>query len=284
MERQWVCCCCNNKTVVDKLKTNTKHIEKIGLFVVLVLFVVGFSFGESYGAAFVKFDGIDGESKDKEHKDWINLLSVTMTQDNSNVIQFTKTLDHSSAAISQSAISGNVHERAMLDVCLDREECQRYDLQNVRFTGYFMKAAGDQRPTEEITLVYAKISKSNSRESAEKTAIEPSPPQRPTGDVPAKEIVQVRVPSWVQTTATFWVDGDVSDKEFTDGIGYLVREMIIEIEPVQDMASGQPAEPEVPSWIKQNTKWWIDGQVPEDQFLDSIKWLIQNNIITGVSN
>ena len=54
--------------------------------------------------AFVKFEGIDGESKDDGHKDWINLLSVTMTQDDSNVIQFTKTLDYSSAAISQSAV------------------------------------------------------------------------------------------------------------------------------------------------------------------------------------
>jgi len=282
MEGQWIYCCCNNKTVVDKLKTYTKHFEKIGIFAVLVLFVAGFSFGESYGAAFVKFDGIDGESKDDGHKDWINLLSVTMNQDDSNVIQFTKTLDYSSAAISQSAISGTVHKRAVLDVCPDRGECQRYDLQNVVFAGYLMKATGDQRPTEEITLVYTKISKSTN-ESTEKTTIEPTTPQRPT-EVPAKEIVQARVPSWVQTTATFWVDGNVSDREFTDGIGYLVREKIIEIEPVVSKTPGEPAEPEVPSWIKQNVDWWIKGQVPEDQFLDSIKWLIQNNIITGVSN
>ena len=266
------------------MKTITKRFEKIGIFAVLVLFVLGFSFGDSYGAGFVKFDGIDGESKDEGHKDWINLLSVTMTQDDSNVIKFTKILDYASPAISQSVMSGKVHERAVLDVCPDRGECQAYDLQNVIITSYSMTAKGDQRPTEEISIVFTKISKvTKEMQPAEKSTIEPTPPQRPT-EVPSKEIVQARVPSWVQTTATFWVDGNVSDREFTDGIGYLVREKIIEIEPVEGKANGQPAEPEVPSWIKQNTRWWIEGQVPEDQFLDSIKWLIQNNIITGVSN
>lgn len=56
---------------------------------------------------------------------------------------------------------------------------------------------------------------------------------------------------------------------------------IIKIEP---LVSKTPGEPEVPSWIKQNVDWWIKSQMPEDQCLESIKRLIQNNIITGVSN
>ena len=31
----------------------------------------------SFGAAYIKFDGVDGESKDKAHKGWIDVLSVS---------------------------------------------------------------------------------------------------------------------------------------------------------------------------------------------------------------
>jgi len=29
------------------------------------------------GAAYIKFDGIDGESQDKDHKEWIDILSFS---------------------------------------------------------------------------------------------------------------------------------------------------------------------------------------------------------------
>lgn len=31
------------------------------------------------GAGYLKYDGVDGESRDKDHKDWINLLSVSQS-------------------------------------------------------------------------------------------------------------------------------------------------------------------------------------------------------------
>ena len=30
------------------------------------------------GAAYIKFDGVDGEATDKDHKKWIDLVSVSM--------------------------------------------------------------------------------------------------------------------------------------------------------------------------------------------------------------
>ena len=264
------------------MKLYTNNFKKFGFVAVLALFAVGFSFGESYGAAYMKIQGIEGEATDSDHKKWALLDSMSSplsAEGDSNVVHLTKKVDISSAAISQSAISGKVHERATFDVCERGQECKRYDSSNLVFTRYFITASGDQRPMEEISFVFEKIIQTKKPEPISAT-------EKPTvRDIPASEIVQARVPSWVQTTASFWVDGDVSDREFTDGIGYLVREKIIDVEkPVVSKSSGEPAEPVVPSWIKQNTKWWIEGQVPEDQFLDSIKWLIQNNIIVGVSN
>ena len=260
--------------------------RKIGFFGVFVLVAIGFSFGESYGAAFMKLEGIDGESKDANHDKWIVIESVSfpLEEDTSKIIHFTKKIDYSSAGISQSTISGKIHENVILEICHERntQDCQRYDLTNVSFTKYFLSGNADERPMEEISFVFEKMTTSSTKE------IEPiresELPTEKTEEIPKAEIVQARVPNWVQTTATFWVNGDVSDREFTDGIGFLVKEKIINLDEKVESSGEEPSEPEVPSWIKDSTKWWIDGQVPEDQFLESIKWLIKNNIIRGVSN
>ena len=93
-----------------------------------------------------------------------------------------------------------------------------------------------------------------------------------------------KVPSWVKTTAQFWVDGNVEDKDFTGGIGYLIQERIINFKenPDDENTSDENpnSEPSVPIWIKETTKWWINDQVPEDQFLEGIKWLVTKKIIS----
>lgn len=106
----------------------------------------------------------------------------------------------------------------------------------------------------------------------------------PSVDTPVSPFLaseKPRVPEWVQTTAKFWVDGKVSDMEFTSGLGYLVKQNIIQVdvepESGEEVLSGE--ESEVPAWIAQTTEWWINGEVPEDQFLEGIKWMIKNKII-----
>ena len=36
----------------------------------------------------------------------------------------------------------------------------------------------------------------------------------------------------------------------------------------------------IPDWIKTNVGWWVDGQLDDDTFLNAIKYLIENGIIT----
>lgn len=93
-----------------------------------------------------------------------------------------------------------------------------------------------------------------------------------------------KVPTWVKTTAQFWVEGNVEDQDFTGGIGFLIKERIIDLKdsPQEESSTDEeiPSEPSVPVWIRETTKWWIDGQVPEDQFLEGIKWLVSKKIIS----
>ena len=35
----------------------------------------------------------------------------------------------------------------------------------------------------------------------------------------------------------------------------------------------------IPEWIKNNTKWWADGLLTEEDFLNGIKYLVEKEII-----
>ena len=35
----------------------------------------------------------------------------------------------------------------------------------------------------------------------------------------------------------------------------------------------------VPSWIKNTASFWIEGKVSDDEYINSIKYLIENNIL-----
>ncbi len=273
-------------------------LNKLVFFSVLSLFVFGFSVGEVYGAAYIKLGDIKGEATDSNHDKWIDVLSIDLHLEDADAkqIDLTKRLDFSSARISEAAITGEVIPKATVHICSETErvKCEEYQLTDVSFLRYFVSANGDDRPTEQVTLVYSEIKES----SAQKPEVTPEPespvdttePEKPV-EIPDETSAEMqdqdtdapRVPTWVETTATFWIDGNVSDREFTDGIGYLVKEGIIELdEKVESTAEDTSTEPEVPDWIKESTRWWVEGLVPEDQFLESIKWLIKNNVIRGV--
>jgi len=119
-------------------------------------------------------------------------------------------------------------------------------------------------------------------ESVSSISIEQIEREDQRNDEPVK--LRPKVPTWVKTTAQFWVDGNVGDKDFTGGIGYLIQERIIDFKdkpPKASVSEGESdSEPSVPTWIRETTKWWIEEKVPEDQFLEGIKWLVANKIIS----
>jgi len=121
-------------------------------------------------------------------------------------------------------------------------------------------------------------------ESVEESVSSRSIEQIQRDDQAVFEQTRLKVPNWVKTTAQFWIDGDVEDKDFTGGIGYLLEEKIIDLEdePIADSATIDQeigSAKDVPKWIMQTTEWWINGEVPEDQFLEGIKFLVKKKII-----
>ena len=102
------------------------------------------------------------------------------------------------------------------------------------------------------------------------------------------------VPTWVKSNAGWWSKGEIDDKEFTNGIGYLIQTQIIDIpELLQTNVSPEKTEnldiglidppeefiPVIPDWVKNNALWWSEDKLTDDDFLIGIKYLLQKGII-----
>ena len=98
----------------------------------------------------------------------------------------------------------------------------------------------------------------------------------PTEEVPP-------IPSWIKKTVGWWADGQVTEIEFLEGITYLINNRIIVITDSLTFKSADNATESVdyviPSWIKNNAKWWADGDIPDSAFVSALQWLIKNGIM-----
>ena len=41
-----------------------------------------------------------------------------------------------------------------------------------------------------------------------------------------------------------------------------------------------PESPQIPDWIRNNAKWWSDGQIGDSDFTNGIQFMIKENIIS----
>jgi len=86
------------------------------------------------------------------------------------------------------------------------------------------------------------------------------------------------IPGWIKNYAKGWAEGQITESDFVSGIEYMVKEKIIYIPDLPSQVSTTVNE-SVPDWIKNNAKWWADEQISEDEFANSLKFLIQEGII-----
>lgn len=129
--------------------------------------------------AFLKIEGIDGESTDDAHKDWIEILSynhgITQPRDPHSGggrsagrsvhedFSITKRLDEASPKLVLACCNGEHIPKMALELCQsggDRQKFMEYELEDVIVAAVRpVGAANGQegRPTEEIAFRYGKI-------------------------------------------------------------------------------------------------------------------------------
>jgi hypothetical protein len=101
------------------------------------------------------------------------------------------------------------------------------------------------------------------------------------------------VPVWIKKNAGWWGQGQINDETFTNGIGFLIQNRIIDVpdlmqanispEISNDESQTEPIieefSPVVPVWVKNTASWWSQDMLSDDEFLQGVKYLLENGII-----
>ncbi|MCA9148178.1 MAG: type VI secretion system tube protein Hcp [Planctomycetales bacterium] len=129
-------------------------------------------------AAYIKFDGVDGECTDKDHKAWSDLLSFSQvvhkpgggstgaTRRRGSVIvediSCTKELDKASPKVAESLLNGKVFPKVEIHATASYTDAGRvtyyaYELKNVQVTSYNCNGSAQTVPTESFSLNFEEI-------------------------------------------------------------------------------------------------------------------------------
>jgi len=131
-------------------------------------------------AAYIKFDGIDGEAQDKDHKGWSDLASFGQaihqpggaktgaTRRRGDVIvddvTCAKELDKASPKIAEAVCKGRVFPNVEIHVTASTTDAGRvtyyaYKLKNVMVTSYNVSGSGqsEEPPMEDFSLNFEEI-------------------------------------------------------------------------------------------------------------------------------
>ena len=87
----------------------------------------------------------------------------------------------------------------------------------------------------------------------------------------------VKIPDWVKNITQFWVNGQMSDKQYATTLSYLVEQKIVYV-PFSGQATHDPIW-EVPVWVKTNSQNWIDGKSSVDEFSIGIQLMLERGLI-----
>lgn len=130
-------------------------------------------------AAYIKFDGIDGEFQDKDHKNWSVLESFSQSLQKTagggktgstrrgGDVQFEdihvgKEVDKSSPKLAEAVAKGKVFSKVEIHITASYTDAGRmtyyaYELKNVQVSSYQVGGTGESRPSEQMSLNFEEI-------------------------------------------------------------------------------------------------------------------------------
>ena len=129
-------------------------------------------------AAYIKFDGVEGESLHREHKNWSDLMSFSqmvhkpgaggtgaarrrgsvMLED----LQCAKLLDKASPKIAESVCKGKVFPKVEIESTVSTTDAgqvcyYKYELKNVLVSSYSVSGGAQDKPAENFSLNFEEI-------------------------------------------------------------------------------------------------------------------------------
>lgn len=105
---------------------------------------------------------------------------------------------------------------------------------------------------------------------------------------PAPVAEKTGIPEWIKSNAGWWGQGQINDETFTNGIGFLIQNRIIDSPALittnesPDPTIDEPIEefvPVIPDWVKNNALWWSEDKLTDADFVAGLKYLLDKGII-----
>ncbi len=279
-------------------------MRKLLLFSIIVTLVIASTqiFAQTASSAqadyYLKLDGIKGSVSTEGREGWILLDAVkygesdlddliksvrTVNRDIKQLdtlgLTFEKQVDKSSPMLFDALTSGKNIGSGQINMCDDSQCDLKLSLSNIRVTDYNINATSTDSIKESIKIQFSFIglprAAVGSTGETGSTGVTGS-----TGETgPARETSSPgEIPGWIKNNAKWFADGSIGESDFTKGIEYMIKEKIMKISSLPAANPGA-SETKVPDWIKNNAKWWSEGQIDDNSFVQGIQYLVEHGII-----
>ena len=74
----------------------------------------------------------------------------------------------------------------------------------------------------------------------------------------------------------WWHEKQIDDADFVAGIQYMINEEIITIPETTITSSTAEG---IPQWVSDVAGFWSNDQIPDDQFIQAMQWLVSNGVM-----
>lgn len=245
-------------------------MKKIIVFSITALFFIGLTFvPNSFSAQsdfYLKLDGIPGEETVSGESGWIRLYTVqynetpfdfvagpsniSPTQTDNPKWTLGKQVDKSSPLLFEAVATGKHIKDGVITMCNDGKCDSKILLSDVTVVGFNMNSTAGSG----VETIVLKSSTSGAKEET------------------------TSIPGWIKNNAKWFADGSIGESDFTKGIEYMIQQGIMKI-PNLPPTPTDIAKTNVPDWVKNNAKWWSEGQITDDDFVKGIQYLVEKGII-----
>lgn len=102
--------------------------------------------------------------------------------------------------------------------------------------------------------------------------------QKATAEFELTDLGKKCIPSTMNTIVANWISGNISAGFLIDAFDKFVDKEVIDI-PFE-INEDNVYNIRVPEWVKNAAHWWLQGYISNDEFVDTINYLVENKIIS----
>jgi hypothetical protein len=93
-----------------------------------------------------------------------------------------------------------------------------------------------------------------------------------------------KIPQWIKNSVKWWAEDKINELDFILGIQHLIRTGVLnpssaEKQNVEDIEDEVVFGVKIPKYVKQTSLWWTEEKITDEEFVNSIQYLIKKGIL-----